>query len=78
MLDKAEISRVEKYLRDKFKMPEITVRPGGGRDAPAEMYVEDEFLAVIYKNIDEGEITFDLTMSILEVDLPVAAPIRPT
>ena len=43
-----------------------------------EMYVEDEFLAVIYKNIDEGEITFDLTMSILEVDLPVAAPIRPT
>ena len=35
----------------------------------AEVYLHDEFIATIYKDEDDGEISYTLTMSILDIDL---------
>jgi hypothetical protein len=72
---RSEMLRVQKYLQDKFRTPSLEVRAGDGKDAPAEMYVGGEFLGVIYRDEDDGEVTYDLNMSILEGDLPVVAPV---
>jgi hypothetical protein len=64
-----EIDALQKYLQSKLKSPSVSVKAGQGKDAPAEVSVDGEFLAVIYKNEDEGEISYDLNMAILAEDL---------
>ena len=69
LLSQEEIEKVQTYLQQLFWNPEINVRPGEGRDAPSEVYVGKEFIGVIYKNDDDGEISYDWNMSILSEDI---------
>jgi hypothetical protein len=70
-----EIARVQDYLRQTFANPDIAIalpmRPGG----PIEMSINGEFFAIVDRDEDEGEVSYVLTMSILEEDLPPAAAI---
>lgn len=65
----AEIKKIQTYLQQLFWNPEINVRIGEGKDAPVEAYIGKEFVGVIYKNTDEGEISYDWHMSILQEDI---------
>ena len=69
VLSQEEIEKVQTYLQQLFWNPEITVHPGEGKDAPSEVYVGKEFIGVIYKNDDDGEISYDWNMSILSEDI---------
>lgn len=64
-----ERTKVQTYLQQLFWNPELNVQPGTGKEAPAEVYIGKEFIGVIYKNDDDGEISFDWNMSILAEDL---------
>ena len=68
-LSENEMKKVQTYLQQLFWNPEITVEAGEGKDAPAQVFVGKEFIGVIYKNDDEGEISFDWNMSILPEDI---------
>ncbi|MBE6446711.1 MAG: DUF3126 family protein [Alphaproteobacteria bacterium] len=68
-LTETEINKIQQYLRQLFWNPDITLRPGTAKDSPAEVYIGKEFIGVIYKNDDEGEISFDWNMSILNDDI---------
>ena len=69
-MDKEEIAKVEKYLRGKF-CPSINLKVNKASDC-VEVYLKNEFIATIYRDDDEGEISYTFTMSILEVDLSPA------
>ena len=64
-----EIVRVQDYLRYKFGNDRIAIdqpkRPG----APIEMRIGAEFIGVLYRDDEEGEVSYSLTISILEEDL---------
>ena len=68
-MDKSEIKRVEKYLRDRFKMPAICVHPRPQKDDSAEVNIGDEFIGVIFKDEEDGEISYAFQMAILDIDL---------
>ena len=68
-LTEKEMNKIQQYLRQLFWNPDITLRPGSAKDSPAEVYIGKEFVGVIYKNDDEGEISFDWNMSILNDDI---------
>ncbi len=65
-----ETQRVQQYLRNVFGTERITLKEGSGKDAPVEVNVGGEFVGVIYRNFDEGELSYDFNMAILEEDLP--------
>lgn len=65
-----EIARVQAYLRQAFSNNQIRIKPPEKPTAPVEMYIGEEFVAVLYRDDDEGEISYALNMSILEEDLP--------
>ena len=65
-----EINRVQAYLRQIFDNSQITLQAPEKDTLPAEFYIADEFLGVIYRDVDEGEVSYALNMSILEEDLP--------
>jgi hypothetical protein len=70
---KTEITRLQKYLQQKFSNPKlILVERKEARDS-LEVTLAGEFIGTIYKDEDEGEVSYDFNMAILEMDLPVAA-----
>ena len=70
MFKDAEIDRIERYLKHKFGNPQIQVKSRSKATDSVEVLLAGEFLGVIYKDQDEGEISYDLNMAILEMDLP--------
>ncbi len=65
-----EIGKLQTYLRDKFNMPSIRIKPRREDACSVEVYIGEEFIATIYRDEDEGEISYAYTMTILEMDLP--------
>ena len=68
-MDKSDIQRVEAYLRRKFELPSIVVRQRPQKDDSAEVNIGDEFIGVIFKDVDEGEVSYAFNMAILDIDL---------
>ncbi|OFW88619.1 MAG: hypothetical protein A3J37_04780 [Alphaproteobacteria bacterium RIFCSPHIGHO2_12_FULL_45_9] len=66
--EKAEIVKIQDYLQKKFGNPGITLRDRKVEDS-MEVLINGEFIAVIYKDVDEGETSYDLNMSILDIDV---------
>lgn len=71
-----EIARVQDYLRKTFANPRIAVTPPMKRGAPVEVKIGDEFIGVLHRDEDEGEVSYALHISILEEDLPAVSPVR--
>jgi hypothetical protein len=68
-VDRAEIQKLENYLRKTFQLQSLGVRARPRKDDSAEVYVGDEFIGVIFKDEEDGELSYNFTMAILDVDL---------
>ncbi len=64
-----EIIRVQTYMRLKFQNDMLTLKRGA-KDDMIEVYLEDEFIGTLFRDEDEGEVSYDFNMAILEFDLP--------
>lgn len=71
-MDQSEILRLEAYLREKFKLPTIQIRQRPNKDDSAEVHIGEEFIGVIFRDDEDGEVSYDFNMAILEFDLPPA------
>ena len=67
-----EITRLQTYLQTKFGLPTLSVRGRANKDDSAEVYLGDEFIGVLFKDDEEGDVSYDFNMAILEIDLPEA------
>ncbi|WP_420393553.1 DUF3126 family protein [Acuticoccus sp.] len=68
-MNKSEIAKLEAYLRRVFGNDTIGVRPQARKDDSAEVYIGEEFIGVLYRDEDEGELSWNFTMAILEMDV---------
>lgn len=68
-MNRTEIWRVEKYLRNLFRLDTITLVERQKSDS-VEVHVGGEFIGVIFKDEEDGEVSYSFTMAILEMDLP--------
>ena len=68
-MNKSEIDKLTGYFRRTFGNPSIAVRARPKLNDSAELYVGEEFLGIISRIEDEGETSYDLSMSILDIDL---------
>jgi len=66
---KDEIAKVEAYLRKTFGTPNLTVRARPKKDDSAEVYIGDDFIAVLFREDEDGEVSYQFQMAILDVDL---------
>lgn len=69
-MDAIEIARLQTYLRTKFGLPTLSVRGRPNKDDSAEVYFGDEFVGVIFRDDEDGDVSYDFNMAILEMDLP--------
>jgi len=69
----SEIARVQAYLRQTFGANMIKINPPKKPDAPIEVYLNDEFIGVLHRDEEEGEVSYTFMMTILDIDLPELA-----
>lgn len=72
----SEIDRVQDYLRRTFSNNRLAVIPPPKPGAPIEVHIGDEFIGVLHRDDEEGEVSYSLLISILEEDLPPAKSAR--
>jgi len=68
-MTREELTQVEKYLRKTFQTETIDVRQRPKKKDSAEVYVADEFVGVVYRDDEDGEVSYQFQMAILELDL---------
>ena len=65
---KQETEKIQDYLRNKFGNEGIALRTRKTNDS-LEVLINGEFIAVIYKDEEDGDMSYDLNMAILSMDL---------
>ena len=75
-MNRSEIWRVEKYLRNLFRLYTITLVERPKQPDSVEVLVNGEFIGVVFKDEEDGEISYAFNMAILEMDLPPAPASR--
>ena len=66
-MDRTEILRVQKYLRNLFRLDTIELQARQNRADSVEVMVGGEFIGIVFKDEDDGDYNF--SMAILDVDL---------
>lgn len=64
-----EISQLQRYLEAKFKNTGFALKMREKAKDSVEVLLNGEFVAILYKIEDEGETSYDLNMTILDIDL---------
>jgi hypothetical protein len=64
-----EIAKLTKFLRAKFENQALAVRKRPQKNDSAEVYLGDEFIGVIFRDDEDGELSYNFSMAILEFDL---------
>jgi Protein of unknown function (DUF3126) len=66
---KDDVPRLERYLRKLFGNDNLKVVAHPKKNDMAELLIGDEFIGSIYRDEEDGEISFPFQMAILEIDL---------
>lgn len=69
IMNKLELIKLQNYLQKLFKNKDINVRVRPNQSDSLEVYMDEEYIGLIYKDDDEGEISYDFQMAILDFDL---------
>lgn len=64
-----ELKKLEAYFRRLFGNEVIRVKARPRKDDSAEVFVGEEFIGVVYRDDEEGELSYNFSMAILEMDL---------
>jgi ribosome-associated translation inhibitor RaiA len=75
-LTRSEIWRLEKYLRNLFRLDTISVVERPNQADSVEVHVAGEFIGIIFKDEEDGDVSYAFQMAILEMDLPPAPASR--
>ena len=67
---KVEMSRVQEYLQEKFSNVKLALKERKEVNDSVEVTLAGEFIGTIYKDEEDGDVSYDFNMAILEMDLP--------
>ena len=57
-----DLLKLTSYLRNKFGNQDINLKLSKSDADMAEVYIASEFIGTIYRDEDEGEISYDFNM----------------
>ena len=72
-ISQQEMLKLQTYLQTKFGNKTLTKRPRGKATDSVEVLLDGEFIGTLYKDEEDGEISYDFNMAILGVDVGLAA-----
>lgn len=64
-----ELKKLDAYFKRTFGNPSISVKARPRKDDSAEVFLGEEFLGVIYRDDEDGDLSYNFSMAILDMDL---------
>jgi hypothetical protein len=64
----AEIIKLEAYFKRIFN-DSLVVKARPAKDDSAEVYLGDEFIGIVFRDDEDGDLSYNFSMAILDVDL---------
>jgi hypothetical protein len=68
-MKKDELVRLQNYMRGVFKLDALQIKARPQKDDSAEVYIDDEFVGVIYRDDEDEDLCYNFQMAILDFDL---------
>jgi hypothetical protein len=68
-VNRQELLKLEAFFRRRFAMSTISVKQRPQKDDSAEVYIGDEFVGVVFRDDEDGDLSYNFTMAILDIDL---------
>ena len=68
-MDVQEIRKLEAYIKRLFGNAKLRVVPRPKKDDSAEVYIGDEFIGVLFVDVEDDERSYNFQMAILGTDL---------
>ncbi len=66
---KEDVPRLERYLRKLFKNDQLKVVMHPKKTDMAEISIGDEFIGPVYREEEDGEVSYQFQIAILDFDL---------
>ena len=64
-----ELIKLTNFLRKQFQNMQITVKKRPQKSDSAEVYIAEEFIGVIFRDDEDGDLSYNFQMAILDFDL---------
>ena len=64
-----EIKKLEAYFKRTFQNPTLQVRARPQKKDSCELYVGEEFLGIIFRDDEDGDLSYNFSMAVLDIDL---------
>lgn len=64
-----ELKKLDAYFKRTFGNPTINVKARPRKDDSAEVFLGEEFLGVLYRDDEDGDLSYNFSMAILDMDL---------
>jgi hypothetical protein len=64
-----ELAKLTQFFRKTFDSQTISVRKRPQKNDSCEVYIGEEFIGVISKDEEDGELSYHFSMAILDIDL---------
>jgi hypothetical protein len=68
-----EIVKLRSYLENKFRCPGLAMKKREKADDSVEVTLNGEYVGIIHKDTEDGDLSYHFTMTILDIDLEEAA-----
>ena len=64
-----ELRKLDAYFKRVFMNQALQVKARPRKDDSAELFLGEEFLGIIYRDDEDGDLSYNFSMAILDVDL---------
>jgi len=68
-VDRKEIQKLETFFKKRFNLQTMQVKQRPQKEDSAEVYIGDEFIGVLFRDDEDGDLSYNFTMAILDIDL---------
>ena len=66
---KSDLPRLQGYLQKMFNNGKLKIVPHQKKNDMAEVFIDEEFIAPIYREEEDGEVSYQMQIAILDFDL---------
>jgi hypothetical protein len=64
-----ELKKLDAYFKKTFGNPAIKVKARPRKDDSAEVFLGEDFIGLVYRDDEDGDLSYNFSMAILDVDL---------
>ena len=68
-MDRITLKKIETFFKQKFNNKKIKIEGRVNKNDSAEVFIDDEFIGVVFEDNEDGDTCYQFNMTILSEDL---------